>query len=659
MRLRIRWLVVVGGLLTGFVGRGYAAAPLSAADSLRALVRQAALPDRQRVLALEGLCRLYGTPGLDPDSALLYGEQAATIARRGAQPKLLLDVLNTLGTTYARAHRMSAALRVFLEELRVAQRARLPRYESLAEVALGNIYADDGEDHPQAEAHYRLAIRAAIRGGFLREQAKAEGLYGSFLLERNRYPEASTVIRHAVATYAQIGDRAGQGAALSYLAESALMQQDYAAAITAARQALDLLPTTDTYALASLYDLLCRTALAQGQTAAAITYGQQAVAFAAAAQVPATEMDVLTNLVSAYAAERNYAAAYPLLQRQLALREVVFRQESADEVNRLLAQFEAEKKQQAIRTLTQRSRIQALKAQRQEAQFRLLATGAGGLLLALLVGGGLYWQLSRSRRRLAISEASLRDLNGTKDLLMTIIGHDLRGPVAAFQHVGAILHSYAQQPDPAELRALGDEIADDAGRLGTLLDNLLHWGRAQAGQVMSHPVAVDATTVVTAALALHRPTATNRRIALVADVPVALPFVWADPALLGTVLRNLVGNAVKFTPAGGRVTVQVRNQTSDRVQFVVADTGVGITPEQLGTLFEPGRARSTPDATTGEVGTGLGLAVCWSFVQLLGGELRATSTPGAGTQLTFEVPTAAAQQAETPYQEDAVKANIL
>ncbi len=183
-------------------------------------------------------------------------------------------------------------------------------------------------------------------------------------------------------------------------------------------------------------------------------------------------------------------------------------------------------------------------------------------------------------------------------------------------------------------------LLDVLNTLGTLLDNLLNWGRAQAGQVMNHPTAVEAAQIAATALALHRPTATNRRIQLVAELPPGLPPVWVDPALLGTVLRNLVGNAVKFTPAGGAVTVRLTADLPGFLRFTVTDTGVGIAPEQLATLFEPGRARSTSDATTGEVGTGLGLAVCRSFVRLLGGELRASSRPGQWAAFTFDVPVA-------------------
>lgn len=610
-------------------------------DSLRALLRQRALPDTQRVTVLEQLCRHYGAPGTNPDTMLHYGQQAVMRARRLPDPKHLLAALNTLGTAYGRSHRMPEALAVFLEQLRKAQQHQSPRFQSLAELALGNIYSEQ-KDLRQAEYYFRAAVVSARQVASPVTLAKAESFLGDFLQGLQRYAEAEPHMRRALATYDSLGLRDEQAYTLSYLAEGEYRQKRYTAALQHAQQSLSLLPPDDRYAQACLYDLLNRSFAGLGQLPQAITHGNKAVALARAAQTPETEMELLDNLIESYARHGDHAAIYPLHQRSVMLHDSVFRQNQATEVDRLLAQFGAEKKQHAIRTLTQQNRIQQLQVDRQRIRIRLLAVGAVALALALGLFGVLYWQLSRSRRQLAASEGALRRLNRTKDLLMSIIGHDLRGPLAAFQQVAHILRVYARKPDPTALTELADEVEAGANRAGVLLDNLLHWSRAQANDVANHPEALSSEALVTEVVGLYRPAALTKQLQLVTNLPPDLPPIWADPTLLATVLRNLISNAVKFTPAGGTVTITVEPATEpagDYLTFSVSDTGIGMAAHRLATLFEAGQERSTR-GTAGEPGTGLGLAVCQAFVTLLGGQLRVTSTEGTGTHFSFELPVA-------------------
>ena len=383
-------------------------------------------------------------------------------------------------------------------------------------------------------------------------------------------------------------------------------------------------------------------------------YGEQAHRYARLVGVPAMEADILPEVIESRARTADYPRALALQQRLQTLRDTLYSQGKAADLNRLQTEFETAQKQQAIRSLTQQTRIQRLEVERQRSRGTALTFGAAGLLALLLGGGATHWQLRRSRHRLALSEAALRAADHTRTLLMSIVGHDLRSPVAGFQQVAPLLRHYADQPaatTAADLRALADELDADAGRLSGLLENLLHWGRLQDGRVPNAPTATAVVPLVETALRLHRATAAAKQVRLVAAFPdnpsAALPAAWADPTLLATVLRNLVANAIKFTPPGGSVTVAVQAldtagaaTTPARLRLRVTDTGVGIAPDALAHLL-----RDTPDdvqqpttGTAGESGTGLGLVVCRRFVRQLGGELRAESRVGAGTGFWFEVP---------------------
>lgn len=618
----------------------FAAAAALPLDSLHALFRHPATPDTQRVRILIEIS--HREPTLD--QALVRSREALRLARRTGFPRFEMIALDNLFVAYARAGDPAAALQTAHQLLAQAQRQHDADYEAFANLDIAGIL-DQQHNKAEAEHYYRLALRKAQEPGVKpRNLATIEQEWGSFLQDAGRYAECRQVVEHALGIYSRLGYAVAQGICLSVLADVALAEKKYAAAAAYARQALALVEqahTSDvsypTDLLATSNNILMITQRAAGDLPAALRYGEKALFYARQIGVRQMQAHVLPELIRTYAQSGNYAAAYRLQDSLLVLRDTIYSETKAAEVNRLQTEFETAKKQQEIRALTQRTRIQQLEVDRARSRNRLLATGSLALLALLVGGGGLYWQLSRSRRQLALSEAALRRSNHTKDLLMSIVGHDLRGPVAAFQQLAPMLRHYARRPAPDELHELADELEAGTGRLGALLDNLLHWARLQADSVVNHPDTLAIEPLVNDVVSLYRPTATAKHVELLSSVATDLPLAWADRDLLATVLRNLVSNAVKFTPSGGHVTIWYRVENRDAIAIGVRDTGLGLTPDQLARLIEPGARKSTV-GTAGEQGTGLGLAVCQSFVELLGGELVVESQPQQGTECRFTIP---------------------
>ena len=170
-----------------------------------------------------------------------------------------------------------------------------------------------------------------------------------------------------------------------------------------------------------------------------------------------------------------------------------------------------------------------------------------------------------------------------------------------------------------------------------LVGDLLDLASIDAGKLSVRPTSADVSTVIAAALRDVGPAASTAAVCLLDDRLTDLPNAWVDPDRLTQVLVNLLANAIKFTPRGGRV--RVRGARVDRNEIVIAveDSGRGIEPEDLNRIFD----HFWQAADTAAMGSGLGLAICKSIVELSGGRIWAQSTVGVGTTVYFTLPAAA------------------
>jgi DICT domain-containing protein/signal transduction histidine kinase len=243
--------------------------------------------------------------------------------------------------------------------------------------------------------------------------------------------------------------------------------------------------------------------------------------------------------------------------------------------------------------------------------------------------------------------ANLQDLNQqlealdrTRANLIAITGHELRTPLSTIQ---VCLESLATEPDmPAELRQIMLQSAlEDAERMRKLVQDFLTLSRLESGRVEWNLESLSIRECVDLALSsLHGGQSSTEIPAIRVKIPKQVPLVRADGEWLVEVLAKLLDNAQKFTPADGKITIQVTRPSPTHLQVTVADTGRGIEPSRLKVVFdrfyqEEGALRRT----TG--GTGLGLAMCRQIVEGLGGTIWAESEgKNKGSQFHFTVPIA-------------------
>ena len=239
--------------------------------------------------------------------------------------------------------------------------------------------------------------------------------------------------------------------------------------------------------------------------------------------------------------------------------------------------------------------------------------------------------LREREEELSVAKGDLEEAARMKDIFFATLSHELRTPLTAI--VGWVHILKEGQTDPAVVQRAVETIERNLNVQNTLIADLLDVSRIVSGKLDLEKSALDVPALVRASVDSARPTASANGIALDVDLsPLSTP-VLADPARLQQVITNLMGNSLKFTPRGGRVTVRLVQQGSTAV-LTVTDSGSGIRPDALPYVFERFRQASIADTKAG--GLGLGLAIVKHIVEMHEGTVAASSA-GTGQGATFTV----------------------
>ena len=234
-------------------------------------------------------------------------------------------------------------------------------------------------------------------------------------------------------------------------------------------------------------------------------------------------------------------------------------------------------------------------------------------------------------------ERELRELNETKNRLFSIIAHDLRAPFNIILNFAEILVEDLQNKEYDECLELAEKIAFSSSNTYRLLNTLLDWSRTQTNQVKMYLENINISTIVNSSLEEIESLARNKQISLIYSKPVD-SLVFADRNMLNVILRNLISNAIKYTPNTGQIEIIV-NQFSTEIEIGIKDNGVGMTEDMKNQLFISNVNQSTY-GTNQERGTGLGLVICKDFVRKMGGNIWVESKLNEGSIFKFTLPTA-------------------
>lgn len=240
-----------------------------------------------------------------------------------------------------------------------------------------------------------------------------------------------------------------------------------------------------------------------------------------------------------------------------------------------------------------------------------------------------------SQQQLVKYSSELSELNATKDKFFSIIAHDLKNPLGGIKGLLDVLTEMYDKLSEEERIECIQELSTTAKATNELLENLLTWSRSQRNMYDFVPHELDLHYTVRNCFGLLEMNAKRKNIELHNEVPQGT-HIYADDNMITTVMRNLISNAIKFTPEGGSVWCSVQFKTDSAI-VCVKDNGVGIPANNIEKIFRIDESMTTV-GTSKERGTGLGLIICKEFITKNQGTIWCESEPGKGSEFKFSLP---------------------
>lgn len=247
-----------------------------------------------------------------------------------------------------------------------------------------------------------------------------------------------------------------------------------------------------------------------------------------------------------------------------------------------------------------------------------------------------FRKLKQADESLRINNLELQHLNEEKDKFFSIVAHDLKGPFSSFMGLTQIMAEDFQTLSKDEIHDYVSSLRDSSKNLFGLLENLLSWSRIRQGLIPFNKLSLQLSEVVDQSISPLLASAHMKGIKISKNISEKL-MVLADKDMLQTILRNLVSNALKFTPRGGEVAISADLKSNNLVEIAIRDSGIGMNQFILDNLFRID-VKTSRAGTDGEASSGLGLILCKDFVENHGGMIWAESEEGKGSVFYFTIP---------------------
>ena len=597
---------------------------------------------------LSGMGETYRKMGQFMQSLDFYTRSLEILQEIGTEDgmdRLLFDI----AINYQRLARYDEALRNLYASLEISRKMHnLTQMGHTYEVT-GSIFLQL-EDLEKALEYHRKGLVIHEQIGDRSGVANALDVLADIHLEMEQFDQALRMYNRSYEYRRKAGNKRMIVSSQMNLGRYYTHRQNYPLALSFYRDALVLAQELqDKWSLARISVNLGELYGARKEYSTALQYLDDALSIAEGMESNDILQDAYHKLYELHKMRGNYQLALEYYLNYATIREAMMNVESRTSIANLESRYDLVNKEKEIERLEKENITNQLDLQREKSLRNYLISIA---VFLLVLGIIIAFSLVRNKRmnlmlkhknqeleqlndRLSKYSEELDELNQTKNRLISIISHDLKNPFHSLIGFSDLLVREAERFSEEEKLSFYKSINDTSKKAFELLENLLDWTRLQTSEIPYNPTDLRVTETIQSVLDLLKSHANDKGIVMQTDVSEET-IVYADSRMFETVLRNLVSNAVKYTPYGGKISISAQDM-DEVIQFGVEDTGVGMDKEQVTNLFNIDKKASRP-GTNNELGTGFGLILCREFVKKNGGELSVESSPGKGSTFSFTVP---------------------
>ncbi len=553
----------------------------------------------------------------------------------------------SMGNLYYEMADFSEAYSFYLQSLNAFERDGDRLGIARMKNSLGTVAHEMGRLN-EAEKHYFDAYEIYLENQQVPDVCRALNNIGLILYDKSQY-DSALVYFHEVLQRLNpdsLGSVQEQEILSGVYNNMALAHTDlgaYEKALEFLRQGLSLArKINDQYYIGSFYTNLGSVFGELKNQDSALFYLHRSLRIAKKRGFRHLELEAYDELARLHAGIGSYMSAYNWQLRYDTVYKTLFNEIQSEQVARLRARYEQEITDKEIEQLHSESQVQRMLNK----VFMIFIVVIVALVIIITINlrskkitnqmlAERNLQISSAVKKLSDSEKELQNLNKSKDRIFSVVAHDLRNPVAAVTGFSELLYDNFEQFPVETQKEYLLQILQGTQRIQNLLENLLIWARSQMKAVKYEPAALKLKGVVDECVKEMKANLDHKKIECSVKIDRKC-VVFADKAMIHTVFRNLIMNAIKFSFPGGKIRITSQNGT-DICHVSVADDGIGIQPEIQNKLFDANEVVSTP-GTTGESGSGLGLVICKEFLDKNNGTIRIESEPGNGCTFVVGLP---------------------
>lgn len=541
------------------------------------------------------------------------------------------DTHIALASTYLRQNKLEQAINMLLKVDSVHKKAPIrPDIIAAAYQSLGNIYLDL-KDLTSSEKYFLLANEefGKMQGNNNFYLQTTNHHLGQVYYHQKQYPKADSLLSSAYVFFKEIKDNRTLASVSTYLGLLNSAYNKNAIAENYFNEALELHDKYDFDYEASQAGLeLSKLYLSQNRPLDAISLLNKVLQYNKGNNNTFIRQQSLSLLAEAYASKKDFTKAYEMLMGSTRLKDSLNEAQSADRIREIEAIYQTESRDREIELLTSQNE---LVNQQKKNQLLLLLAGLG---LTALIGVFFFVQYKNRMK----TNQKLKELDRAKSAFFANISHEFRTPLTLIK--GPIEDQLAMGDIPASIRKNLTMAKFNTGRLEGLVEQLLALSKLESGTLKLKVRPGSISQFTKAQAALFQFAAEGKNITYTSEIVTDESTSWYDADALEKIFSNLIGNAIKYTPEKGKITLK-GSKKNDIFTFKISNTGSYLSPEEQKNIFT--RFYQTNPL---HPGTGIGLSLTKELVELHKGSIIVGSEPNKETYFEFQIPVAKAHFTE-------------